>query len=144
MAFKTAIPESTRAYIAGIFDGEGCVSSHKSRGYTNLSLYIGQKDLSLLEWIRDELGLGRIYSERDCARLQISKREEIREFVKLVYPYSRVKREQLKLGYLLAGLQGRTYRRLIGGYRGQSVADPVKVRRREELHVRIKELKSVS
>ena len=67
------IPETDRAYIAGLFDGEGSIhfkrgmekkKKHKNKpGYRlsnslRLSLEITMTDRSVLEWVHEVLGVG--------------------------------------------------------------------------------------
>lgn len=63
--FLLSIPFAFLAKLAGIIDGDGyisVISSDKVRGYANISLKIGliEKDLPLLNFIKDTLCLGRI------------------------------------------------------------------------------------
>ena len=66
------IPETDRAYIAGLFDGEGSVhfkrgiekkKKHKGKGYRTsnslrLSMEITMTDESVLRWVHEVLGVG--------------------------------------------------------------------------------------
>ena len=62
------IPETDRAYIAGLFDGEGCVSykqymrkrPHNKKPYPTwqIKLEIAMTDRSILIWILEVLGVG--------------------------------------------------------------------------------------
>ncbi len=90
--------EAERAYIAGIFDGEGCVSHREySNGPPHLS--ITQKDRELLEWIQQKTGVGNIYTQRDYWQYHVGNRRDIQRFIRIIYPYSMVKRAALKKAY---------------------------------------------
>ena len=66
------IPECDRAYIAGLFDGEGSIhfkrgiekkKKHKGKGYRTsnslrLSMEITMTDESVLRWVHEVLGVG--------------------------------------------------------------------------------------
>ena len=66
------IPETDKAYIAGLFDGEGSIhfkrgvekkKKHKGKGYRTsnslrLSMEITMTDESVLRWVHEVLGVG--------------------------------------------------------------------------------------
>ena len=66
------IPETDRAYIAGLFDGEGSIhfkrgnekkKKHNGEGYRisnslRLSMEITMTDESVLRWVHEVLGVG--------------------------------------------------------------------------------------
>ena len=64
------IPETDRAYIAGLFDGEGCVSykqymrkrKHNKKPYPTwqIRLEIAMTDKSLLLWLHEVLNVGTV------------------------------------------------------------------------------------
>ena len=56
------------AYIAGIFDGEGCLTA--SNRSQNLRVCISQKETSLLCWLCDTIGAGKISLARNKANNQ--------------------------------------------------------------------------
>ncbi len=68
------IPETDRAYIAGLFDGEGCVSYKQyNRKRTNnkkayptwqIRLEIAMTDKSVLVWLNEILGVGTVGEKR--------------------------------------------------------------------------------
>ena len=68
------IPETDRAYIAGLFDGEGCVSykqynrkrAHNKKAYPTwqIRLEIAMTDKSVLVWLNETLGVGTIGEKR--------------------------------------------------------------------------------
>ena len=68
------IPETDRAYIAGLFDGEGCVSykqynrkrAHNKKAYPTwqIRLEIAMTDKSVLVWLNEVLGVGTVGEKR--------------------------------------------------------------------------------
>jgi len=68
------IPETDRAYIAGLFDGEGCVSykqymrkrKHNKKPYPTwqIRLEIAMTDKSLLLWLHEVLNVGTVNVKR--------------------------------------------------------------------------------
>ena len=68
------IPECDRAYIAGLFDGEGCVSykqynrkrAHNKKAYPTwqIRLEIAMTDKSVLMWLNEILGVGTVGEKR--------------------------------------------------------------------------------
>ena len=68
------IHETDRAYIAGLFDGEGCVSykqynrkrAHNKKAYPTwqIRLEIAMTDKSVLVWLNEILGVGTVGEKR--------------------------------------------------------------------------------
>ena len=68
------IPETDRAYIAGLFDGEGSIyfarrrekkKKHKGKGYRysmsqRISMEITMTDESVVKWVHEVLGVGTV------------------------------------------------------------------------------------
>src|SRR3990167_1671533 len=102
------VTELTKAWIAGFFDGEGCVSIHmqaerRGRASDSLGLTIQLSNTSLvtLETIRTAYG-GRIHRKKgyknrqQCYSWQVcGALSDI--FVRAILPYSKVKLPQLEL-----------------------------------------------
>ena len=69
---QTMIPDTDKAYIAGLFDGEGSINftrrperkkKHKGKGYRisnsmRISMEIAMTDQSVLMWLHEVLGVG--------------------------------------------------------------------------------------
>jgi hypothetical protein len=87
-----------RAYIAGFFDGEGCVHRRKPNGRPILVFY--QREPDILLWIQKTLGYGRfLHQVRESGetwRLVIQKHEEALALVNAMLKYSHVKKAQLR------------------------------------------------
>lgn len=87
------------SYLAGFFDGEGCISILKTtKKNWNPSYFlqaqIGQKYGSILDWIKENFG-GNVYKKRD--QTWIVTNFKAYEFIKLIEPYLKYKNPQAKL-----------------------------------------------
>lgn len=81
-------------YIAGFFDGEGCLSiknRYKGIGYWTLGMT--QKNIEVLETIQEFLGGGHIYkkSDCDCWSYELYKQQHVRSILEKLLPYLIVK-----------------------------------------------------
>lgn len=65
---------------------------------------IAQKDPFVLAWVQEILGFGNVYQGKanGCSYWVTEKSADIKSFAALVYPYSRVKTNQIQIGYALA------------------------------------------
>lgn len=120
------------AWLAGFFDGEGCLSAAFRPGVGAYArVQIAQKDRAVLDEIKDLLGFGSIavYSS-GVHSYRISDPAHIRTFIELILPYAVVKRDKLRVAHALACL----YQTRERGRNGSWVKlDPVLVARRVEL-----------
>jgi len=110
----------TPEYVAGFFDGEGCVSSYisrrsiRKRGTPCPHLSMAQKDPAVLIEIREFLGYGVVWKNR----LTIRGKKNVLHFAEHIGPHLRVKHRQVALARLMAQRVGNdnsptnpTYRR---------------------------------
>lgn len=115
-----SMPLADIAYIAGLFDGEGCVSVSsgiwKRPGRANinirtqhsLNVTIANQHVPTLNYIKKVTGLGRVYRDRPnkpnykwclgCTRAM--------EFLKVILPYLKIKHPQAELGIKLQEMIG--------------------------------------
>ena len=103
------IPPDKLNYIAGFFDGEGCVSGYiLENGYPRVKISMGQKRSGVLYWIQEILKMGRIctFKRGDISKLQISGKKNVGRFIDLILPHSIVKKEELIIGQRLNNLVG--------------------------------------
>jgi len=123
-----AISETQRAYLAGFFDGDGCVnithtSSNCGTDYYRLQVVLTQKSVEFLELLREQIGgIGSIHvsqtknphNDRDCwiANWRIVSYQSER-FLRLIEPYVIRKAEQVKIA-----LELRNTMRAYGNGRG--------------------------
>ena len=107
-----ALTKTEKAYLAGIFDGEGCVGYYKRKGSRNKYSYvamvlIAQSDFRLMSWLEDKIGFGsittRIGKKHFEYHWQTNKRQHVIEFLEAIEPYLIIKREQARI--LIAHLQ---------------------------------------
>lgn len=109
-----AMQDIDRAYIAGFFDGEGCVSCYlggsSTPKYPYLRITLVQKDARVLYEIRELLGYGTVShgsgSNRDMWSLVVSGRRDVRTFLAAVAPFVRVKSRQVELAQIMLDLIG--------------------------------------
>lgn len=90
------------SYLAGFFDGEGCISILKrKKGNWNVSHFlrvsIGQKDGETLDWIKDNFG-GNVYLIKiDGSYVWALSDHQAYEFTKIICPFLRYKKPQAEL-----------------------------------------------
>ena len=115
------LTEPEKAYITGLFDGEGHVSVlrtwcqpkyHRKRHILyRLQLGIGNTNTEVLEWLVEKVG-GKVYAvnwkakgnRKLCWQWRYDGKKA-EEFLKAIYPYSIIKRRQIEeaLGFLGLG-----------------------------------------
>jgi intein/homing endonuclease len=109
------LPETMKSYLAGFFDGEGCISVSKFQGKNNrtpvyqLQVVIAQK-VDVLAELCEIAGVGTVHIKRDKSGVdylqwRMSPREGV-EFLKAVLPYLRVKKEEAILAIEFQEKQG--------------------------------------
>ena len=109
LSFK--LSEIDKAYIAGLFDGEGCISpiwgskkyflkkEHKERitHFPKLQFVIRNKNHLLLDLIKTKIGFGSIYRGREgrAYDYRISAEKQVLDMVNALIPYVKLKKEAL-------------------------------------------------
>ncbi|KKN24648.1 hypothetical protein LCGC14_0892740 [marine sediment metagenome] len=98
----SAVDEKQLAYIAGIFDGEGCVLVRKRAWGNDVRLIVTNTHLGLLNWLRDKLGVGRITpscgtaeTRKPCYHWELTTSSNCFLLAKALIPYTIVKRDKL-------------------------------------------------
>jgi len=101
------VTKTQAAYIAGFFDGEGCVSTKSNRN-SHPRITLAQKDRGVLDYIVEILGYGEVYKNSRILIdiMRINSKSCQTHFIKLVLPYSVVKRSQLEVALKLLDLVG--------------------------------------
>ena len=102
------------AYIAGLFDGEGCVTckqvkrNRKDRGKIYNQWYIrcemNMTDKAIIEWVHETLGFGWSREKNYSKRPKHYKRQwrwscgysDALKFAKLLWPYAQIKLHKLE------------------------------------------------
>ena len=100
------LTETQKIYLAGIFDGEGCVGYYKRKGnrnkYSFLTIVmISQSDARLMTWLRNTLGMGTVYSRPGKKNFEYhwetNKKADVIDFLTAIQPYLILKGEQVNL-----------------------------------------------
>jgi hypothetical protein len=95
------------SYVAGFFDGEGSINliknSKRKRSKDswcaeyNLTIAIGQKDGSILDWIKDNLGGNISLVKRDGSYFWYCGGRKAEAILKKILPFLKCKKPQAKL-----------------------------------------------
>lgn len=95
------------AYIAGFLDGDGSIMLQLHRRQagkevfrvkTVVCFYQDSKHIKELEWIKEVLGCGYVYTRNDhISELRIEGFQRVFEILTILQPYLRFKRKQVKL-----------------------------------------------
>ena len=104
-----------KAYIAGIIDGEGCLTTcmnfSKGYGFIATQLVIGNTDFALLKWLQRTTGVGSISEQKRqnhkwkrSWRWSVSGRQA-RTILRGVFPFLQTKRRQAALFIELVDLK---------------------------------------
>ena len=100
------LTETEKAYLAGLFDGEGCVGYYKRKGsrakYCYMSLVmIAQSDMRLMLWLKDKIPFGTIYGKQGKKafeyKWETNKRADVYTFLTTIQPYLVIKKEQVDI-----------------------------------------------
>ena len=96
------------AYMAGFFDGEGCISTHTSNinGMT-ITINITNTKIEVLEWIKERFEGSYILDKKsvsdkhkDAYTLMMTALPVIQKFVNSIYPYLIIKKPQADIAKL--------------------------------------------
>jgi hypothetical protein len=143
--------KSILQYTAGLFDGEGCVDIYKattSKASKNISLMlrvaIVQKDGQIMNFLQDNFG-GYVgvdkhnghYIHRWDIRSQKAK-----EFLKLIYPFVIIKKEQVKLALEFETMKGK-YLETLKGYQGFRKLTDDEIKNRLDFKEKLIKLKKI-
>ena len=95
---------TNRAYTAGVFDGEGCISIQKrGDGYLRLRTDVVNTDLEMLEYLKEIWG-GNIYKQKDKRKGRKDKWTWVlcsfsaKKFLEEIFLYLISKQKQAELG----------------------------------------------
>ncbi len=101
--------ELSDEYIAGFFDGEGCISSnltyttgkYEKYPWVSVRISISNTARDVLEAIRDKYG-GSVCSKgggknKNCFHLRICGKDKMYKFLIAIYPYCIIKKEQISI-----------------------------------------------
>jgi hypothetical protein len=101
------LTDAEKGYIAGIIDGEGCISiSHHLRGHSSPQIKVKMTNHNCLLWCYQKTSLGRFYPYKLGPAYKFNKQpyvwivtklDEILSLLKLIEPYLIVKKKQAAL-----------------------------------------------
>jgi hypothetical protein len=142
------LTEIDKAYIAGFFDGEGCVgyynasqTSSRRPSYFHASVNICNTDPRVIMWIQEVTGIGvsRITKFKDGKRRwayqwQIGKKADVIDFLSTIRPYLRVKGEQVDVLLIHLALEA-------GYVKKHGSVTPEIVKSRQEISDKLKTMK---
>lgn len=96
-----------KAYIAGFLDGDGAISAvierhpekkFKFRVRVSLNFYQHKDHIELLRYLRRIFGEGYLgRSIRDTHKLSLSNQTTLKKILASLYPFSRIKRNQIRI-----------------------------------------------
>ncbi len=137
------LTETEKAYLAGIFDGEGCVGYYKRKGnrskYSYVALaMIGQSDIRLMNWLQSKLGFGTVTSSPGKINVEyhwaINKKTVVYEFLSAIRPYLLLKADQVDA--LLELMRREGFHPTVKGQ-----VTPEVLASREKVYMKLKQLK---
>lgn len=123
------------SYVAGFFDGEGCVGVYAPRSRPAVQITMSQRTRPVLDEIRKFLGYGQVRLNSGKYTLRIDGKKDVRKFIRSIYPYSIVKKDQLRMAYELTNLIHPP------GYYGRGGIPEHELQRRLELQADIRGLR---
>lgn len=97
------LTDAEKGYLAGLFDGEGCVGYYrrytKGISYHSASLHICSTDLRAIEWVATKVGYGNVTSTQNGTRKvayswQLCNKPQVEEVLKMIRPYLIIKADQ--------------------------------------------------
>ncbi len=99
------LTETEKAYLAGLFDGDGCVVIAKMKlpGRPNpaycLTVQYAQKESSILDRWQKRLGMGAVYHKRKAGTCEWTMNgTDAETFLRLILPYLDLKRAEAEIG----------------------------------------------
>ena len=129
--------KETSIYMAGFFDGEGCIGlSRRKRSehwteYT-IRLSIGQKDGAIMDWLKTNFG-GMLYLvKRDNSFMWVATNQVAFSILKRITPYLKYKKPQAEIAL-----------RFFEERKGPKRLSEEETQRREAIYLQLKEEKQV-
>jgi hypothetical protein len=100
--YEGDMTEYELAYLAGIVDGEGCITFQQlTNGNIAPGLYIGNTNFALMQWLLDHCGGHvspmKVRGNRKPGYMWYARRSEIPKVLRLILPYMVLKREQAEI-----------------------------------------------
>lgn len=140
------LTEAEKAYIAGVFDGEGCLGFYLHGKTHAFCVIICNSDARLMNWLSSHLAFGNVEANRSNKgrfpthklmwQWKITRRQEVKAFLNAILPYAVIKRDQI-----LLAIEHLNTEPVVGkGYK----LHPAIIKNRECLVKELKRLKRVS
>lgn len=136
-------------YVAGLFDGEGCVDIYKastSKASKSISLMlrvaISQKDGQIMNWLQDNFGgyVGINRANGHYIHCWEVRSQKAKEFLSLIYPFSIIKKEQIKVALEFETNKGK-YLETLKGYQGFRTLSEEEIKSRIETKEKLQRMK---
>lgn len=97
--------EVEKAYLAGIFDGEGTIGYYDYRKRHESTVMITNADPRIMTWILEKIGYGCVTTIRKAYdrrkhivhHWRISNRPRVKDFLEAIVPYLIIKKDQAEL-----------------------------------------------
>ena len=138
------LSETEKAYLAGLFDGEGCIGlyNEKKSNYFATYLYVTNTDFRAAKWLTDRVPYGKIkprvrYKNKPVWEWLVRKREHVKEILQTLLPYLVIKVDQASV--LLSYMDEEDKSR--GNCAKNTQIPPEMVTRRTEISNELKRLK---
>ncbi len=130
------LPDQTLAYIAGLVDGEGCITlSRRYKSPHRINTWMVQVDVSntnldVLYWLQKELGIGRVVlrprlkaAHKQCGKWYVQTGAAA-ELLQALSPWLRIKKAQAQLAI---AFQATKQPRLTRGIPAEIVAERLSI-----------------
>lgn len=114
------LPEWQLGYIAGIIDGEGCVTLIRNKtGYISQSIRVDMTSASCIRLLYSSTLIGAMYvadrkGQRKVYSWQISDRLQVYSLLRAIHPYLIIKQEQAEL--VMQFIERRIRKATMGSY----------------------------
>jgi len=135
------LTEAQKGYLAGILDGEGCLSIRSQKGQRSFyaTLQVSNTDIKMLVYLFDITGLGRLHyskqyqaNRKDSYKWFVTVSKDIYDILDAVYPYLITKRSRADVLYQLREIKKTPLVRK-GVSRGKYIASNEVVRKQKAL-----------
>ena len=97
-------PEVQKAYLAGFIDGDGAIMAllerHPAKRFGfRVRIWVKATQLRRQDvaWLRDELGLGQVRSNRDCWEWLVKDQSHAEWLLQAIRPFARIKAQQIDI-----------------------------------------------
>lgn len=102
---KDRLTEAERAYLAGLFDGEGTIGYYDFRQRHESTVMITSADPRIMSWIIEKIGYGNVHTVKKAYdrrkhivhHWRICGRPRVLDFLEAITPYLIIKRDQAEL-----------------------------------------------